>query len=78
MTRRYGRAPRGVRIEEATPQGRWKILTVLGAMSLRGLIATMTIEAATDREISLTYLEQVLCPKLAQGEVVVMDNLSSH
>lgn len=78
MTRLYGRAPRGVRIEEATPQGRWKILTVLGAMSLRGLIATMTIEAATDREIFLTYLEQVLCPKLAQGDVVVMDNLSSH
>lgn len=78
MTRLYGRAPRGVRIEEATPQGRWKILTVLGAMSLRGLVATMTIEAATDREIFLTYLEQVLCPKLAPGDVVVMDNLSSH
>jgi transposase len=78
MTRLYGHAPRGIRIEEATAQGRWKILTMLGAMSLRGLIATMTIEAATDREIFLTYLEQILCPTLTPGDVVVMDNLSSH
>jgi len=78
MTRLYGRAPRGLRIEQATPQGRWKILTLLGAMSLRGLIATMTIEAATDREIFLANLEQVLCPQLTPGDVVVMDNLSSH
>ena len=38
----------------------------------------MTIEAATDREIFLAYLEQILCPKLHPGDVVVMDNLSSH
>ena len=47
-------------------------------MSLNGLIATMTIEAATDREIFLAYLEQALCPKLTPGDVVVMDSLSSH
>jgi len=38
----------------------------------------MTIEAATDREIFLAYLDEVLCPKLRLGDVVVMDNLSSH
>ena len=76
MTRLYGRAPRGVWIEEATPQGRWKILTLLDAMSLRGLIATMTIEAATDREIFLAYLEQVLCPKLTPGDVTIAVNYS--
>jgi transposase len=42
------------------------------------MIATMTIEAATDREIFLAYLDEVLCPKLRLGDVVVMDNLSSH
>jgi hypothetical protein len=60
------------------PDGRWKILTILGAISTRGMIATMTIEAATDREIFLAYLDKVLCPKLRLGDVVVMDNLSSH
>lgn len=78
MTRAWGRAPKGQRINEATPQGRWKVLTTLGAMSLRGMEAVMTVESATDSEIFLTYLEQVLCPNLASGEVVIMDNLSVH
>ena len=78
MPRRYARAPRGVRVHESTPEGNWKILTILGAMSLRGMIATMTIEAATDADIFLAYLDQILCPALRPGDVVVMDNLSSH
>jgi transposase len=78
MTRRYARAERGIRVHESTPEGNWKILTILGAMSLRGMIATMTIEAATDAEIFLAYLEHVLCPVLRPGDVVIMDNLSPH
>ena len=53
-------------------------MTILGAMSLCGMIATMTIEEATDAEIFLAYVEHVLCPALKPGDVVVMDNLSSH
>lgn len=78
MTRSYARSLSGQRIHEATPGGHWKIMTILGAISLRGMIATMTIEAATDTEIFLAYVEQVLCPALRPGDVVVMDNLSSH
>ena len=78
MTRLYARSLGGQRIHESTPGGHWKIMTILGAMSLRGMIATMTIEAATDAEIFLAYVEHVLCPALNSGDVVVMDNLSSH
>jgi len=78
MTRRCGRCLGGGRIHEATPESHWRILTVIGAMSLKGMIATMTIEAATDTDILLAYLDHVLCPVLAPGDVVVMDNLSSH
>lgn len=78
MTRLYARGQGGGRLHESRPDGRWKILTILGAISTRGMIATMTIEAATDREIFLAYLDEVLCPKLRPGDVVVMDNLSSH
>lgn len=53
-------------------------MTILGAMSLRGMIAAMTIEEATDGDIFLAYVEHILCPALKQGDVVVMDNLSSH
>ena len=53
-------------------------MTILSAMSLGGMIATMTIEEPTDSDIFLAYVEHVLCPKLEPGHVVVMDNLSSH
>jgi transposase len=78
MTKLRARCVGGRRIHEATPGGHWKIMTILGAMSLRGMIATMTIEEPTDADIFLAYVEQVLCPALQPGDVVVMDNLSSH
>jgi len=78
MTRLDGRCAGGRRIHEATPGGHWKILTILSAMSTRGMIATMTIEEPTDADIFLAYIEHVLCPELRLGDVVVMDNLSSH
>lgn len=78
MTRLYARCPGGPRIHETTPGCHWKILTILGAMSTRGMIATMTIEEATDTDIFLAYLDHVLCPQLRPGDLVVMDNLSSH
>ena len=78
MTRLWGRAAKGERVAEATPQGHWKVLTTLGAISVRGLEAAMTVESATDGDVFLTYLEQLLCPKLEPGQVGVMDNLSAH
>lgn len=78
MTRQWGRAPKGERVIEATPQGHWKVLTTLGAMSLRGMEAAMTVESATDGDVFEAYIEQVLCPKLRPDDVVVMDNLSAH
>jgi len=78
MTRRYGRAARGERVPEGTPAGHWRTLTLLGAMTTRGLLATMTVESPTDGDVFLAYLEQVLCPQLSPGQVVVMDNLGAH
>jgi transposase len=78
MTRLYARGFGGARISEGTPDSRWKMLTILGALSTRGVVATMTIEEATDGDIFLAYLDRCLCPELRAGDVVVMDNLSSH
>lgn len=78
MTRLYARAEGGQRVHDNVPGGHWKMLTILGALSVDGIIAAMTVEAATDREVFLAYLDQVLCPKLRPRHVVVMDNLSSH
>jgi len=78
MTRRFARCLGGARIHEGTPQADWQIVTILGAMSLGGMIATMTVAAATDTDIFLACLDHFLCPALTPGDVVVMDNLSSH
>ena len=78
MTRRYGRAAGGRRVCEGTPGGHWRTLTMLGAIRASGWVATMTIEAATDGDIFLAFLDQVLCPQLRPGDVVVMDNLAAH
>lgn len=78
MTRHYGRAPGGQRVGEATPQSHWHTLTVLGAITQKGVLASMTIEDATDGDVFLAYVEQVLCPKLEVGQRVIMDNLGAH
>jgi hypothetical protein len=64
MTRLYARGVGGRRIHEATPGGHWKIMTILGAMSLSGMVAIMTIEEPTDTDIFLAYVEHLLCPAL--------------
>lgn len=76
MTRQWGRAPKGERIAETRPERHWQVLTTLGAMSLDGMVASMTVPSATDSEVFEAFLQQVLCPKLKAGDVVVMDNLS--
>ena len=78
MTRRWGRALGGERVNDAVPAGHWRTLTLIGAISASGWMATMTIEAPTDGDVFLAYVEQVLCPQLRPAHCVVMDNLAAH
>ena len=77
MTRAWGRAPKGERIAEATPHGHWQVLTTLGAMSLGGMAAVITVAAATTAKFFAPMWSRC-CPRLRPGDVVVMDNLSAH
>ncbi len=78
MTRRYGRARRGMRVHDAVPKNFGRNVTILGALSCTGLVAVMSVDGATDTAVFRAYVEQVLVPTLAAGDIVVMDNLSSH
>jgi transposase len=78
MTRRYGRAMDGARVNEGVPAGHWRTLTVVGAVGIAGWVAAMTIESPTDGDVFLAFVEHVLCPKLKPGQIVVMDNLAAH
>jgi transposase len=78
MSRSWGWGEKGERVGEAIPAVHWRSFTLLGAITSSGLLATMTIEDATDGDIFQAFVEQVLCPRLRPGQVVVMDNLSAH
>jgi transposase len=51
---------------------------MLGAISLQGVLAMATIDAATDGKVFLAYITQMLVPVLKKGDIVVMDNLAAH
>jgi transposase len=78
MTRLWGRAPKGQRVIGSVPGSHWQVTTILGALRAQGMVAAMTIPAATDAEVFRAFLKQVLVPALHPGEVVLLDNLSSH
>ncbi len=78
MTRTYGRAPKGERVVDKVPHGHWHITSMIGAIRVNGPAAGLIFEGATDTEAFVTFVEQVLGPQLQPGDVVVMDNLSSH
>lgn len=78
MTRLYGRAARGERVIDSVPQNYGENITMLATLSLSGIEAPMTINGAVDGTVFKVYVEQVLCPSLETGDVVVMDNLPAH
>jgi transposase len=78
MVRTHGRCPRGQRLLSSAPAGHWKTTTMLAAISLDGVDAPWTLDGAIDADAFLVYVERVLVPTLGGGEIVVLDNLSSH
>lgn len=78
MTRRYGRALRGQRVVDAVPHGHWKTTTLIAALDYQGVRCSMTLDGAVDRLAFEAFIEQILVPALRPGDLVVMDNLSSH
>ena len=78
LTPLYARAPRGQRAHSSVPRNRGKNTTLLASLSVEGIGASMILEGATNAAAFEIYLEQVLLPSLAPGQIVVMDNLSAH
>jgi hypothetical protein len=78
MTRLSGWGPRGERLVDAAPAGHWKTTTVLAGLRRTGLIAPCVLDGAMTGAVFRAYVEQMLAPALAPGDVVVLDNLQAH
>ncbi|WP_431869645.1 IS630 family transposase [Allosphingosinicella sp.] len=78
MIRRYGRAPRGQRVRGYAPAGHWKITTFIAGLAPDGIIAPFVVDQPMNRAIFTQYVRQYLAPQLKPGDIVILDNLSSH
>jgi transposase len=78
MTRSHGWAPRGQRLIDKVPHGRWHTSTFLAALRVDRIEAPCLIDGPINGERFLAYVEQFLVPTLKPGDVVVLDNLGSH
>ena len=78
MTRVRGWAPRGQRLVDKVPQGKWKTATFLAALRNDRIDAPCLFDGPINGERFHAYVEQFLVPTLKPGDVVILDNLGSH
>ena len=78
MARTHGRAPRGERLVAPVPYGHWHTTTFLCGLRQDGLVAPLVLDGAINGAAFLAYVEQMLCPTLRIGDIVICDNLASH
>ena len=69
---------RGQRLDARVPHGHWKTLTFIAALRHDRIDAPCVIDGPINGELFTAYVEQVLAPTLAPGDIVILDNLGSH
>ena len=75
----YGWSRKGDRAHQKAPRNWGKNITLLSSIGRQqGMGASLVVEGSTNATVFHTYLQEVLCPTLERGQVVVMDNLSAH
>jgi len=62
----------------AVPHGHRKTTTLVAGLRLDGMVAPMVLDGPINGDWFEAYVAQVLLPTLRAGDVVIMDNLSSH
>ncbi len=78
MARLRGRAPKGQRLRMSVPHGHWKTTTFIAGLRRDGIVAPFVLDGPVNRDAFEAYVAKVLVPELRAGDIVVMDNLSSH
>lgn len=78
MTRTRGRALQGERLLAKVPHGHWKTTTLIAALDVEGMRCATVADGAVNGDVFEAFVAQVLVPVLCKGDVVILDNLSSH
>ena len=78
MARLYGRAFEGERVVDYVPDVRFERRTLLSSVRLDGTTIPVCFDGALNGKIFKTYITDFLAPTLRAGDIVFMDQLSSH
>lgn len=78
LTKRTGWAQKGERLYDHVPFGHWKTQTFIAGLRCHELTAPWVIDRPMNKELFELYVETQLVPTLSKGDVVILDNLSSH
>lgn len=78
FTRLFGRSPQGERLYDSQPGNLGQNISLIGGMSIDGLIATMSIPGSVNTDVFLCYIQEILIPQLWVGAIVLLDNLPLH
>lgn len=73
-----GRGRRGDRIHDTGPMGGWKTQTFIAGLRQNELIAPWVLDGPMNTAAFEAYIKTQLAPALHPGDVVILDNLSSH
>jgi transposase len=69
---------KGQRLRALVPYGHWKTMTLIAALRGDRIEAPCVFDRPINADSFLAWVEQMLLPTLKPGDVVIMDNLSSH
>jgi len=78
MSPRYGRGPKGERVEGVVPHGHWKTTTFIAALRHDRITAPCVFDGPINGACFKAWTEQALAPTREPGDIVILDNLSSH
>ena len=78
MAKTTGWAAKGARLIDHAPFGHWNTQTFIAALRHDRLDAPWVINGAMNRDLFELYVETQLVPTLLPGDVIILDNLSSH
>ena len=60
------------------PHGHRKTTTLVAGLRTTGMVAPMVLDGPINGDWFEAYVRQILVPELRRGDIVIMDNLSSH
>ena len=78
LARKYARSFGGNRAAGNVPKNYGQGVTILGAINGNGELASLEVRGATDEQVMLVFIKEILSGIVLPGDCLVLDNLTAH